>query len=244
MMHIASCCHHINIGVIMRRMLGFIAVVMAVSGCITTQFSSREKRVEAYLANHPSVSAEIQKGLKDCRMVVGMNEDEVRLCWGKPDNIKLIPVGSSKNESIWYYYDDVNRDDMKSSSMFTMDVPSRRVNLGADNLVYEWKVYDDEIETSRSTALTKTLPRSMVQGKGVNPDGRPVLRAGEFKNWPVVTLTSIVGRGENGSAVLNGQIAAVGEDIDGVKILAVGSYGVKLEYNGQLGMLKKGESTL
>lgn len=61
--------------------------------------------------------------------------------------------------------------------------------------------------------------------------------------WPSVSLSGLVGKGSNGSAILNNRIIGVGETIEGVKVVSIGRQGVILEYEGETQFLKVGNST-
>ena len=60
--------------------------------------------------------------------------------------------------------------------------------------------------------------------------------------WPALTLTGVVGRGANGSAMINGEIVEIGESIEGVKLLSIDKQGVNLQYHGEERFLKSGMS--
>lgn len=62
-------------------------------------------------------------------------------------------------------------------------------------------------------------------------------------NWPVLMLSGVVGKGAKGAAFINGEIVDVNESIEGVKVIAIGNQGVKLQYKGEIQFLKVGHST-
>lgn len=224
----------------MKRLL-LLVLIFAVSGCITSPFSSRDNRINAYIKKNPDVSPEVISAIRDKLILTGMTMEQVSLAWGEPGTKKVMPAGGNKKETIWYYYDAEGKaGGLDTSSLFAVDVPSRRITFSNEDVVGEWKVYDEELETSRITAVTKTLPTSVLGGGGGSED---VVRAGNYYGWPYIILSTTMGKGESGAAVLNGQIVGVGESMKGVTLLAVGSHGVKLQYNNQIGILKKGEST-
>lgn len=226
------------------RLLSTVILALFLSGCITA-LQSRDKQIEKYLVAHPDTPAEVKEAMESRLLIKGMDVDQVRLAWGKPEKVKSMPVRGNKHETIWYYYDGQSKAaGLEDSSLFAMDVPSRRVKFNTSGKTEEWKVYDEELETSRTTALTKSLPRSVLVGKGKSgKGGQRVVRAGEYVDWPYLVLSTVMGKGDNAAAVLNGQIVGVGETVKGVRLLAVGSVGVKLQYKGEIGVLKKGEST-
>jgi len=65
----------------------------------------------------------------------------------------------------------------------------------------------------------------------------------EVVTWPALTLTGVVGKGSNGSAILNKQIVGIGETIEGVRVIAIRDKGVELEFSGKKQILKIGGST-
>jgi len=61
--------------------------------------------------------------------------------------------------------------------------------------------------------------------------------------WPDLTLQGVIGRGANGSAILNNSVLAVNELIKGVRVAAVRQQGVELEFGGERRFIKVGTST-
>lgn len=217
-----------------------VVVLIAFSGCLTLLTDTRKRNLKRYEIKNPDVPAEILSAMHNEKIVRGMTMEQVKLAWGKPGKMKVIPSKEGQKETVWYYYDEDGKvSGMKATSLFAVDVPSKRVNFDGEGKLEVWKIYDEEIETSRSTALTKTLPTSVLGGS--RSDG--VLRAGSYKDWPYIVLSAVVGNGQDAAAVLNGRVVRVGGAVKGVKLLAVGTHGVKLEYKKQVGILKKGEST-
>ena len=51
--------------------------------------------------------------------------------------------------------------------------------------------------------------------------------------WPLLQLTGVVGRGPNGSVIINNEILGVGQTIEGAKIVAIGQQGAWLVYEGE-----------
>ncbi|MBN2301511.1 MAG: hypothetical protein JXN60_03240 [Lentisphaerae bacterium] len=71
----------------------------------------------------------------------------------------------------------------------------------------------------------------------------PVVQPANSVVWPMLTLSGVVGKGSNGSVILNNEIVGVGEYIDGVKVVSLGYREVTLEYEGQQQTIKQGNST-
>jgi tetratricopeptide (TPR) repeat protein len=61
--------------------------------------------------------------------------------------------------------------------------------------------------------------------------------------WPALTLQGVIGKGLNGSAIINDQVLAVNETIEGVRVVAVEKQSVKLEYEAEERSLRVGMST-
>jgi cytoskeletal protein RodZ len=61
--------------------------------------------------------------------------------------------------------------------------------------------------------------------------------------WPLLKVSGVVGRGRYGSAVINGKVVAVGELIEGVKVLSVDSRGAQLMHEGISRHVRVGSST-
>lgn len=85
------------------------------------------------------------------------------------------------------------------------------------------------------TAITAKQPPQVIA-----PTTKP---APEQIIWPSLTLTSVMGKGTKGSALINGQLIGVGDSIEGVKFKSVGQNGVYLEFKGKTRFLKRGQTT-
>jgi cytoskeletal protein RodZ len=72
---------------------------------------------------------------------------------------------------------------------------------------------------------------------------QPAVTAVEPVEWPTVKLQGVIGRGKNGSAILNNKVLAVNETIEGIRVIAVGKQGVELEYQAERRFIKVGIST-
>jgi hypothetical protein len=60
--------------------------------------------------------------------------------------------------------------------------------------------------------------------------------------WPSLVLSGVVGKGNNGSAIINGEVVGIGEVIEGVKVTGIRKQGADLEYQGDVRYLKVGGS--
>jgi len=61
--------------------------------------------------------------------------------------------------------------------------------------------------------------------------------------WPSLALQGVIGRGQNGSAIINDQVLAVNETIENVRVVSVGRQNVELEHKGERRSLKVGMTT-
>lgn len=61
--------------------------------------------------------------------------------------------------------------------------------------------------------------------------------------WPELALTGVIGQGGSGSAIINSEIVAVNDTIDGVLVVSIDRQGVTLECGGESKYLKVGTST-
>jgi hypothetical protein len=91
-----------------QRMIQAIAKLMLVVGvillvgCATKKFAFNSKSAQAYLATHQDRPNQIQTALSAGGLAEGMNEEEVRLCWGKADRVLLSTTGGVQKTS-WGY---------------------------------------------------------------------------------------------------------------------------------------------
>ena len=92
-------------------------------------------------------------------------------------------------------------------------------------------------ETDPDTAVTRPptppdnggdviTPVTPPDQANINTDPLPA-------EWPLLQLTGVVGRGANGSVIINNEILGVGQSIEGAKIVAIATQGAWLEYRGE-----------
>ena len=79
----------------------FLIFIIFLAGC-ATQHVFDEKKANAYLLSHIDRPALIQEALSAGKLAQGMNEEEVTICWGKPDKI-INKSMSNKVVTIWRY---------------------------------------------------------------------------------------------------------------------------------------------
>lgn len=75
------------------------------------------------------------------------------------------------------------------------------------------------------------------------PEAAPAPVAVEPVIWPMLTINGLVGKGEQGAAMINAQIVGVNETIEGVKVIDIKKQGVTLEFEGEKRFVKVGGST-
>lgn len=61
-------------------------------------------------------------------------------------------------------------------------------------------------------------------------------------DWPKLALTGVIGSGNTGSAIINNEVLAVDEIIDGVRVLSVTTKGVELECGSERRFLRVGDA--
>jgi hypothetical protein len=83
-------------------------------------------------------------------------------------------------------------------------------------------------------ASTGETPPSEVPGTTPQPGPEPVA-------WPSLALSGMVGKGINGSAIINGAVVSVGEVVDGARVTFIGIQNVELEYKGETRTLRVGQ---
>jgi hypothetical protein len=93
---------------------------------------------------------------------------------------------------------------------------------------------DARTASSTSSSSAKQMePRTTRSIADAAPEVAPV-------QWPYMKIGGVVGKGLKGAATINGKIVAVGESIDGVEVVAIGDYGVKLECQNETRFAKVG----
>lgn len=131
-----------------------------------------------------------------------------------------------------------------ASSVKPADLPdvAGDSEAGSELITRETEHEKDQVEPVQKVSVeTEVVPVKTAHTLSSQPveemAHRPPVR------WPSLILSGVVGRGSNGSAILNSEIIAVGETIEGVKVVSIGRQGVELEYKGETQFLKVGDST-
>lgn len=84
----------------MKKLLLLISV-MFLASCATQHVFNAEK-ANTYLMSHRQRPAHIQEALSVGKLAQGMNEEEVEICWGKPDRIEKRSLPDHEI-TIWRY---------------------------------------------------------------------------------------------------------------------------------------------
>ena len=83
-------------------MLGAMALLWA--GCATPKFTFNASRANTYLASHQDRPEHVRTALAVGRLAKDMNEEEVEMCWGKPDKVITQDV-SGRQRTAWAYFE-------------------------------------------------------------------------------------------------------------------------------------------
>ena len=96
------------------------------------------------------------------------------------------------------------------------------------------------VDTQKAETVTSPPPVQPPVTPPVTPPVEPVMEPVE---WPLLTLEGVVGKGDTGSARLNGRVVFVGDLIEGVRVIAIHPNKAELEYKGRRMMLRVDSST-
>jgi hypothetical protein len=101
-----------------------------------------------------------------------------------------------------------------------------------------------EIETAKGVEgfAAKFSPDALLNRGSVEPDITPSIPSTEPEQqeevtWPALSLTGVLGSGSRGSCMINGKVVAVGEEVDGVKIIEIKEGVVAGEFQGECRIL-------
>jgi hypothetical protein len=163
--------------------------------------------------------------------------------------------------------------ELKAANTKKDGIPKQTIILGSvvavaviGGLIMMFSGGSSETEATDPTELSEDLDTSEASGTASSQDGGTVLDIEPvnttrsepktsltadtteiqkpFVEWPVLSLSAVMGRGTTGSAMINGNLIDVGEDVDGVKFISIGNQGINLEYQGEKQFLKVGNSTM
>ena len=84
----------------MKKLFILISIIF-LAGCATPYVFNVEKANE-YLMSHKERPAHIKEAISVGKLARGMNEEEVNICWGKPDSIEKRAMPDHE-VTIWRY---------------------------------------------------------------------------------------------------------------------------------------------
>lgn len=240
-------------------LFGSAAMLILSGGCTTlTNPLSSQSRVERYLAKNPGRPPAVQQALRDGTLQKGMNPQEVKLCWGTPNEKDMHEEDGVKGE-IWSYVDSQKGGIASDhgSSLFDYSIPLGRAVFTTTSeglTLSEWTIYGDE-DTSESAAQSeqstgqvqpkakKAKPTPVAAPAAPEPPPPEVTVNVDLSRWPALQVTGILKSGSGRVALINKALVSVGESIEGVTVVAVSSSGVYLRYGSETICLAKGKET-
>jgi len=87
----------------MKKLLLFVSVIILAS--CATQHVFNAGKANTYLIAHKDRPAPIQEALSVGKLARGMNEEEVKICWGKPERIETRSM-PNREIKFWRYFED------------------------------------------------------------------------------------------------------------------------------------------
>jgi len=88
----------------MKRLFGFITIVLLVAGCASPSAKLNKRKQERYSA-YAALSTEMKEAVDHAQIKVGMSEDAVYIAWGKPAQV-LASETSAGTVVTWLYQAD------------------------------------------------------------------------------------------------------------------------------------------
>ena len=84
------------------RTLLLVVAALVLAGCATERYTFDPGAASAYLAAHRDRPANVANALASGNLAQGMTEEEVRICWGKPDTV-MTQYQASQQITTWSY---------------------------------------------------------------------------------------------------------------------------------------------
>lgn len=224
-----------------RRIAGAAAgclLVLIAGGCFGGAGQLGPDPVERYIRLNPQLSAPVRDALRAGCVAEGMSRPEVRLSMGPPQRRETVGEAGAGAREVWIYNQRPSQDVLRGSQLWHTDVPMARVVFGPDRRVESWRLFSPDepfrpdiyIDDGAREAALKA-----VQGPTEPPAAprRPLPGPrGTFEDWPQLQITGVSLGGQQATAILNRQVVAAGDDVEGVRVLAVIPEGVWLRYRG------------
>ena len=85
----------------MKKLLLLFSVMFL--GSCASQHTFNVEKANTYLMSHKERPAGIQEAMSVGKLAQGMNEEEVKICWGKPDRIEKRAMPNHEI-TIWRYF--------------------------------------------------------------------------------------------------------------------------------------------
>jgi hypothetical protein len=238
--------------------LGAAILLVSLAGCVTLKDPfSAENRIKRYLAKHPDRPEPIKAALLNQALRKDMTPDEVKLCWGAP-NEREPSESNGVREEIWPYFDrhkgGTSSED-HGSGLFDYTVPLGRAvfTAAAQGLVLsEWTVYGEENSEKKEDAKLPKGQSTTNKTAAVTAKPAPetpafvapeVTQNADMSRWPTLRVTGILRSGRQEVALINNTLVNTGETIEGVTVVAVSPMGVYLQYGAETIYLTKGKET-
>jgi len=241
--------------------LGAAILLVSLAGCITLKDPfSDESRINRYVAKHPDRPESIKTALLNQRLCKEMTPEEVKLCWGAP-NQKEPAEANGVREEIWSYFDQRKggtASEDHGSGLFDYTIPLGRAvfTTAAQGLILsEWTIYGEEDSaamasesTKGQSATDKTAGATAKPAPAATPAppafvGPDVTPNVDLSRWPALHVTGILKSGRKEVALINDTMVSTGETIEGVTVVAVSATGVYLQFGAETIYLAKGAST-
>ncbi|MBT3191436.1 MAG: hypothetical protein HN341_02665 [Verrucomicrobia bacterium] len=216
---------------------GLFLLAIAV-GC-----STPSERIARYIEKNPERPSVICAALERQTVHAGMTQKEVRLSLGAPNRIDRGGTEQKPTET-WLYFQPRDKErDKRGSSFWALDVPKATVYFSAAELVKDAVFYSSGgVQPQKRRARRKTKP-VQIEPPRAPRDYDPKPEELGVKGLPKLTLGGVSAMGRDRSAILNRELFAPGEVVEGVTVTAVYPNGVLLAYQGKRVFLRTGETT-
>ena len=122
----------------MRKLMLLTGVLLLVS-CATQKVVFDANNAAAYLAVHQDRPAPIRSALSSGKLCKGMNEEEVRLCWGKPDKVENVDASGQPIVAWVYLKQTATFASTPSSHKWTRTSAVIKQVLFSNGVVVAWK---------------------------------------------------------------------------------------------------------
>ena len=240
-----------------RIRTAFTAVFLVASvGCTTlTSYFSPEGRIDRYIERHPERPQDIRQALQNEMLCKGMTPEEVKLCWGSPNERKETREDGAYEE-VWSYFEKHNNDASSGdgSYLFAYTVPLGRAvftKTGKDLVLSEWMLYGSEQGAASEmsgrgqhragSADGRVPPARGAESSSLNPP--KITPSADLSRWPALRVTGILRSGQQQVALINNTTVSPGDTIHGATVVAISPTGVYLQYGAETIVLTKGRET-